>query len=125
LELVVEDLRFHDGCALIRFQGKERIEDVENLRGYLLGLPQEKLPPAGEETYYFHELEGLSALDENGTLIGTIQTVEENPAHPIIVIRPADGSPDFRAPWVAAFVKNVDLQGKTVELALPPGLREL
>jgi 16S rRNA processing protein RimM len=125
LELIVEDMRFHDGCALIRFQGKERIEDVENLRGYLLGLPLEKLPPAGEETYYFHELEGLSVLDENGTLIGAIQTVEENPAHPIILIHPADGSPNFRAPWVSAFVKDVDLLAKTVKLTLPAGLREL
>ncbi|HBF33489.1 TPA: 16S rRNA processing protein RimM [Candidatus Sumerlaeota bacterium] len=125
LELIVEDLRFHDGHALVRFRGKEKIEDVENLRGYALGLRLEDLPPAGEETYYFHELEGLDVYDENGIQIGVIQKVEENPAHPLIVINPTDGGPIFRAPWVSAFVHNVDLEKRRVEIALPPGLRDL
>jgi 16S rRNA processing protein RimM len=125
LELVVEDLRFHDGHALVHFRGKEKIEDVENLRGYSLGLPMEKLPPAGEETYYFHELQGLQVFDETGILIGVVQAVEENPAHPLIVVRPADSGPIFRAPWVSAFVRKVDLEAKRIEMTLPPGLRDL
>jgi 16S rRNA processing protein RimM len=124
-KFIVEQLRFHDGCALIHFQERKTIEDVENLRGYMLGLPLEELPPPGEETYYFHELEGLDIYDETGTQIGTVQAIEENPAHPILLIRATDGTGEFRAPWVSSFVKNVDLEHKRVEMCLPPGLRDL
>ncbi|NQU44404.1 16S rRNA processing protein RimM [bacterium] len=120
----IGDVRFHQGFALIHMEGIDSIEKAEPLRGCLLGLPANEAPPSDEESWYFHDLEGLTVIDAEGRVLGMVEKVEEGPAHDQLLVRPEGGGKVFRIPLVAAFVKEVDITARRVETCLPPGLIE-
>lgn len=122
----IESLRPHQGQMLVFFEGVEDMDGAEALRGALLGLAARDLPSPGEEEYYHFDLEGLSVIDaETGEALGRVQRVEEMPASEMLLIQPATaGEKAFRVPFVQAFVGQVDLQARTVQVSLPPGFIE-
>jgi 16S rRNA processing protein RimM len=121
----VRSIRFHEGFALVRFQGVEDIASAELLRGCHIGLPSNRLPPPGEDTYYYFQLEGLVVLLPNGEMAGRVERVEQGPAHHQLVVQPTEkGAKPFRIPMVAAFVKTVDVTAGRILVELPPGLIE-
>ncbi|MFP4580339.1 MAG: ribosome maturation factor RimM [Candidatus Sumerlaeia bacterium] len=90
----VENLRFHQGDALVKFEGVNSIDEAENFRGGLLGMLPEDLPrwEEEEESYYHYELEGLRVYDINEHFLGTVLQVEEGLAHDQLLIKPAKKS---------------------------------
>jgi 16S rRNA processing protein RimM len=121
----VRGIRFHEGFALVTFDGVEHIDAAEPLRGYRMGLPSSQLPDPGEDSYYHFELEGLAVVLPTGETIGRVTRVEEGLAHDQLLVQPLEeGAKPFRVPMVAAFVKTVDVAGGRVLVDPPPGLIE-
>ena len=123
--LRVRSVRFHDGFALVRFEGVEDSDSAEPLRNCHIGLPPSHLPPPGKDSYYYFQLEGLAVVLPGGEEIGRVERVEEGVAHDQLVVRPAGkDAKAFRIPMVAAFVKTVDAASGRILVELPPGLIE-
>ena len=123
--LRVRAVRFHEGLALVRFEGVENGDSAETLRNCRIGLPLSHLPPPGKDSYYYFQLEGLAVVLPGGEEIGRVERVEEGVAHDQLVVRPAGKvSKPFRIPMVAAFVKTVDATAGRIVVNLPPGLIE-
>ena len=92
------------------------------LRGTKLWLNRDALPEL-EGAYYHDDLIGLIAKDEKGTIIGTIEAVENFGAGDLLDIKP-EGKPSFYLPFVDSYVLEVDLESKTVTVDLPEGISE-
>lgn len=117
-------IRLHSGVALLRLEGIENRNDAEAIRGSRLLQPEDALPPPEEGTFYYYQLEGLSVINEKNQKIGTVQKVEENPAHAQLVIQPTDGGRPYRVPYVDAFILEAQPANGFLRVHLPPGMRE-
>ncbi len=121
----IEAVRFHAGYALVKLEGVDTTDEAERFRGHVIGLREDRLPPAGDGCFYHHELEGLTVVDAEGEALGKVLTVRESPGHDHLVVEPADGSGrSFLIPMVRTFVRNIDLEAGGIEVDLPPGLIE-
>lgn len=57
---------------------------------------------------------GFEVSDINGTCIGNVTEILENPAHPIIVISRSSDNHSFMVPFVDAYINEVDFENDTI-----------
>ena len=87
--------------AIARLAGVATREAAEALRGRLLTVPRDALPPLGEGEFYYADLIGLPCIDADGALLGRVLNVENFGAGDLLEIgRDAGGTAlvPFRAP---------------------------
>src|SRR4051794_40994895 len=62
--------------AIARFDGISDRSAAEALRGKLVEIDRDALPPLEEGEYYHADLIGLSCVDEAGAVLGSVVSVE-------------------------------------------------
>ena len=77
--------------AIARFAEVADRSAAEALRGTLLTIPRELLPPLGEGEYYHADLVGLACVDAAGAPLGTVVAVENFGAGDLLEIERPDG----------------------------------
>ena len=120
--LTVESARPHSGRMLVRFVEAPDRDAAEALRGTRLLVAADALPaPADDEEFHVHQLEGLRAELEDGTVVGAVREVVHGPGGELLVLNRPDRD-DGLVPFVRAIVPTVDLAGGRVVLTPPEGL---
>lgn len=77
--------------AIARFAEVNDRSAAEAMRGTLLTVPRETLPPLAEGEYYHADLLGLPCVDAAGAMLGTVVAVENFGAGDLIEVERADG----------------------------------
>lgn len=77
--------------AVARFEGVSDRSAAEALRGSLVEIDRSALPPLEEGEYYHVDVIGLSALDPQGTQVGTVVAVENFGAGDLLEIETENG----------------------------------
>ncbi|QNN65919.1 16S rRNA processing protein RimM [Sphingomonas rhizophila] len=77
--------------AIARFEGVTDRSAAEALRGSLIEVERDTLPPLDEGEYYHADLIGLPCLDEDGNAIGTVVAVENFGAGDLIEVELPSG----------------------------------
>ena len=127
--LTVTGKKWHSGTLLLQLAGPDGEiydvrETVETLRNTLLLVPVADLPAIEDpDSFYDHQLVGLTARLTDGTVIGEVIAVRHE-AQDLLVIR-REGAPEALVPFVSAIVPTVDLAGGFVVVDPPEGLLEL
>lgn len=120
--LTVVSARLHTDRLLVRFAEVLTRDVAETLRGALLLVVAEDLPPSEDpDEFYDHELEGLAAELADGTPVGTVREVAHGPGTDLLVLDLPDGR-EVLVPFVQAIVPEVDRAGRRVVLDPPEGL---
>ena len=122
VETSIEDCRPQHGRWVARLAAIESIDDAEKWVGAELLIPRAELPPAGDGTFYSFELEGCRVYGD-GTYVGTVIGIEASGDADLL--RVEDAGNEVLIPFVRAFLKNVDLEEKRIDMELPDGLVEL
>ena len=78
-------------AAVARFEGISDRSGAEALRGSLVEVARDALPPLEEGEYYYADLVGLCAEDGAGQAIGTVVAVENYGAGDLLEIETAAG----------------------------------
>jgi 16S rRNA processing protein RimM len=86
-------LSVRDGgnIAVVRIEGLADRSAAEALRGSLVEVDRAALPPLEEGEYYHADLIGLSAVDGDGSVVGTVTAVENYGAGDLLEIEDAEG----------------------------------
>jgi 16S rRNA processing protein RimM len=127
--LTVTGRKWHSGTLLLQLAGPTgdvyaTREDVETLRNTLLLVPVADLPDIEDpESFYDHQLVGLTARLTDESVLGEITAVHHE-AQDLLVIRRPD-APEVLVPFVSALVPTVDLDGGFVVVDPPEGLLDL
>ena len=79
------------GMPVARFAEIAGRDAAEALRGQLVTIQREALPPLAEDEYYHADLIGLPCEDADGTPLGTIVAVENFGAGDLLEIEKPDG----------------------------------
>ena len=121
-ELTLTAARPAHDRMLVRFAGvDDRDRAVPLSRGELYA-ESEALPPPPEGEAYAFQLVGMTVRTEDGRVLGTLADILKTGANPIYVVR---GERERLLPAPPEFVREVDLEARTITLALPPGFEEL
>ncbi len=127
--LTVVDKRWHSGTLLLQLADPSgevyaTREAVDELRNTLFLVPVADLPEIEEpDSYYDHQLVGLTVRLRDGTVVGEVAAVRHEAQDLLVVWRP--GAADALVPFVSAIVPTVDPAGGFLVLDPPEGLLDL
>ncbi|MBI1401903.1 MAG: 16S rRNA processing protein RimM [Porphyrobacter sp.] len=100
------------GGAIARLAESTSRADAERLRGTVLTVPRDALPPLGEGEYYHADLLGLAVVTDTGEPVGTVAGIENFGATDIVEIArapvPEKGPKTFMVPMIPAAVLDWD-----------------
>ena len=119
--LTIAASRSHKSGAVVRFEGFEDRDRVEELRGLDLEVPRSAVPEAPAGTYYQYELLGCLCRDGGEELGRVVEVVEDGGG--VLLIVEGEGR-RVPVPFVKEFLRDVDVAEGRIDLALPPGLLE-
>ena len=96
--------------GLARVRGVSDRDAAARLTGVRLYVPREALPPTEEDEFYLSDLIGLSAVGEDGVVLGRIVSVDDFGGGAFVTLRDAKGR-DREIPFTRACVPVVDVAG--------------
>lgn len=118
-EYILKSIRPHQKRYLLKFEDIENVNEVDHLRNANLLIDYDELHELENDEYYFIDLIGLDVYVEDN-MIGVVGDVVEMPAHPVLVIETDER--DIMVPCVDQFIKDVNLDKKTISIDWLEGL---
>lgn len=107
--------RAHGDALIVQFVGLVDRDQAFALKGLAVGLPRSHLPSPGKDEVYWSDLVGLAVVNEADEALGEVAEVFSNGSHP--VLRVTDGTAERLIPFVAAYVKETDVDGRRIRVA--------
>ena len=89
--LALKDIKDGGKTAIARFEGISDRTSAEALRGSLVEIDRDQLPPLEEGEYYHADLLGLPCVDEGGKLLGTVVAIENFGAGDLLEVERSNG----------------------------------
>jgi 16S rRNA processing protein RimM len=93
--------------VVLSLNGLSSPEQAAALRGKYLCVDHSERRSLGDNEWFVDDLVGLRAVDRDGTEVGRVSSVDENPAHPMLILETKAG--EQLIPFVEAFVDSVDI----------------
>lgn len=108
----VLEIREAKNVAIVRFRGINDRNAAEALAGLELFIERDNLPDdeLEEDEFYYADLEGLEAVDRDGTSYGTVSAVHDFGAGDLLELKGAGRRPAL-IPFSEAAVLEIDLEG--------------
>lgn len=122
IELDVQSAKFFKKFVIVKFKQFNDINEVEKLKGCELTIERKdaiKLQP-GE--YYCADLIGLSIVDEEGKVLGTLVDVIQTGANDVYEMKREDGEENVLIPAIKDCILDVDIENKQIKIHVIPGL---
>jgi 16S rRNA processing protein RimM len=121
-EFRVQNVRIHKDFFVIKLEGIESIHDGEPFRGGLIKIPKERLRKLSPGEFFWHDLIGMTVVDEEGRSYGKIKSIFPTGSNDVFVIE--SGGKEILLPAIKDVIKKVALQEKRVVIHLMEGLFE-
>lgn len=110
----------HKGGILLRLVEIESVESAEELVGSKVQMRLDELPELPDGEYYLHEIQGFTVIDRRCGDIGSLDDMFTTAAHGIYEVNGPFG--EVLIPVVDAFILEVDIKAKRIQVDLPDGL---
>jgi 16S rRNA processing protein RimM len=111
----------HKGnLILLRLAGLETVDEVEWLAGAEILALREDLPASSGGSWFWFELQGMTAVDRQLGELGTLEDLFSTAAHDIYIVQGPYG--EVMIPAVPQFLVEVDAEKRRVLFDLPEGL---
>lgn len=104
----------------VSFDGVGGRDAADALRGRVISVPRDVLPPPDDDEVYLVDVIGAEVRRESGEVLGTVTRFWDNGAHPIADVKTASGI--VAMPFVPAMLVDVDVEAGRVVVAPPEGL---
>ncbi|MDC2864730.1 MULTISPECIES: ribosome maturation factor RimM [unclassified Bacillus (in: firmicutes)] len=121
LSVKITSHRQHKSFDLLTFEGYNNVNEVEQLKGSLLKVPEDQLGELAEGEYYYHEIIGCTVVTEDGETIGTIKEILSPGANDVWVIKQPKGQ-DVLIPYIEEVVLQVNINEQLVIIHVMEGL---
>jgi 16S rRNA processing protein RimM len=127
--LTVAGARWHSGTLLLTLARPDGTvvadrEEADELRNTQLLVLLEDLPELEDpDSFYDHQLVGLTAVLPDGSPLGEVTGVRHEGTELLVVHRP--DAAELLVPFVSAIVPSVDLAGGRLVVDPPEGLLDL
>ncbi|MCS7002546.1 MAG: ribosome maturation factor RimM, partial [Dehalococcoidia bacterium] len=82
----IRRVRLTNTAAILQFDGVTDRTTAETLVGKIVAVPESSLPPLPTDTYYIHQILGLTVKETSGATLGVIKDVWDLPANDVYVV---------------------------------------
>tara|TARA_B100001123_G_C14905795_1_gene865706 strand:+ start:202 stop:729 length:528 start_codon:yes stop_codon:yes gene_type:complete len=110
-ETSVRNSRHHQETLVVHLEGFDDRDLSRTLIGTKVAIKQSQLPKLNDGEFYWHELEGLAVINDNGHEFGTIEKFIETGANDVFVVR---GEKERLIPYTKDVVIEVDFRRNLV-----------
>ena len=107
----------------VKFEDVDTEADAEAILRSEVYLPLDLLPKLSGNKFYYHEVIGFNVVDASFGEVGKVVSINDTSAQPLFEID-REGKEIF-IPMIDDFIKKVDRENQTIEVATPEGLIEL
>ena len=89
-------------------------EEAARFRGAWLQIPRSASPSLGDGTYYEYDLLGMTVMDEDKNILGTVEEILESSENHIFVVRREQQ--ELLIPALKRVIARVDLVGRVMTI---------
>jgi len=128
LREALREAKVESHCVVLKFAQVDSIADAETLRGFDVVVPREERIPLEGDAVYVSDLVGMKVIDVSGggaVDAGEITDVEPEGAGPALLVVRSPAGEELLIPFVRAYLRKTDIEGKRLEMDLPRGLLDL
>lgn len=120
-EMHITGVRGHDRELIVHLRGITNPEEVARLRNALVFVKASDLPGLPEGEFYHHQLLGLTIVNEEQAVLGTLDSILETGANDVYVVTTPEGK-ELLLPAVDEVVLEVDLAKRQMVVRPPEWL---
>lgn len=124
LTLHISGVKFFKNMVILRFREFGNINEVEKLVKKDLMISRDMAVPLGENENFVCDLIGLSAVTDDGTVLGRLTDVLQTGANDVYVVTDERGR-EILIPAIGQCILNVDLNEQKMTVHLLEGLMDL
>jgi 16S rRNA processing protein RimM len=118
----IEKVRYgNNNVVILKIRGVDDRTSAEKLRGRFLLIDRKNARELPEDTYFIGDLIGLTVVDDQDTIIGTLVEVIQNKSQDLYEIRTTKGI-TFLLPAVEEFVLAIDINARKMKIHVIEGL---
>ncbi|MCA1300293.1 ribosome maturation factor RimM [Stappia indica] len=122
--LEVVSARVQKTVVVTRFKGVDDRNAAEALNGEDLFVARDALPELDEDdTFYHADLLGLTAVDADGAVLGTVIALPDFGAGTLVEIKP-EAAASYFVPFTQACVPDIDLDAGRITIVPPPAYED-
>ena len=119
-EMALESGREHGSTLVARLAGIADREAAVLLKGADIGVPRTALPAVAKDEIYTSDLVGMAVVNRQGVALGSVMSVQDYGAHPVLRVADAALAMERLIPFVAAYVDGVDQVAGRIEVDWQP-----
>ncbi len=121
----IEEYRFRsDTSVLMKFDDIDTADQAQRLVGCRVFFEKSKAAESGEEELSLNYFVGFQVQNEDGTVIGTVEDIDDRNENWLFVVTRPDGS-ETLIPAHEEFITDINHEAKTLTMSLPEGLLDL
>lgn len=124
LNLEIEGVKFFKQFVILKFKGRDNINDIEKYRQKSLYVTRKNAVRLQRDEYFIADLIGLKVQDEDGKELGTVKDVIETGANDVYEVEMADGK-SLLLPAIKQCILNVDVENGIMQVHVLEGLLDL
>lgn len=109
LPFEIESVRQHQNRYLVKFVGKDNINDVLMYKGLDLYVNEKSEEALDDDEYYYEDLIGKMVRTDQGETVGIITSMIEVPQGHLIEVKKTNGK-TVLIPFVSFFIDSIDDQ---------------
>lgn len=123
IPLEMEHVRYYRNVVILKFKGRDRIEDVETFRKKALVVRREDAIPLEPGEYYVADLIGIRVVEDTGRELGTLKEVLPTGSNDVYLVQgDSDEKRELMIPAIKDCIKSVDLENHVMTVHLLSGL---
>jgi 16S rRNA processing protein RimM len=116
----IESVKKRGEEICIKLIGVDDKTSADLLRGQYLFVEESRKKKLSEHQFFLDDLIGCSVVDEQGTVLGFLSSIERSPAHPVYNVRTSTGY--VMLPAVPEFIVNIEIETKKIVVRPPEGM---
>ena len=120
-KLYIESVRYFKQFVILKFRGKDSIEEVQQLKGAKLVIPRESAVSLEDGEYLIPDLIGMKVVEDTGKVLGELSYVMQTGANDVYAVKTADGG-EILLPAIDSCILDVDTDNDLMTVHLMEGL---
>ncbi|MBR2037280.1 MAG: 16S rRNA processing protein RimM [Lachnospiraceae bacterium] len=121
ITLEIEGVKFFKQFVILKFKGYDNINDIEKYKGKSLLVTRANAVRLRRDEYFIADLQGLTVVDEEDKVLGTLRDVMETGANDVYIIDMSDGR-EVLVPAIKECILHVDIEAGKMQIHLMDGL---
>lgn len=122
VQMKINSIRYFKQFVLLTFKGINNINDIEIYKKCPLLIEREDAIELGENEYFITDLIGMTALTEDGHLVGTVKDILQTGANDVYVIEQTDTMKELLLPAIKQCIIKIDTEKNEMIVKVMDGL---